>query len=196
MLDLQDKMNRKVNPDWIEANYEWYRAIWIECGELMDHYGWKWWKHQKPDMDQVTLELIDIWHFILSDKLKSGNATDWLVTTLETDLAHPESGDSLLETVEKMACDAIETRSGNVRVFAGLMQQAGLCFDDLFRSYVGKNVLNFFRQDHGYKDGTYHKIWDGKEDNEHLVDIVTGLDSDSADFSDNVYSMLEARYPA
>ena len=67
MLELQDAMNRKVNPDWRQAGYAWYRAIWTECAEMLDHYGWKWWKHQEPDMEQVSLEIIDIWHFALSD---------------------------------------------------------------------------------------------------------------------------------
>ncbi len=55
MLDMQDKMNRKVHPHWIAQEFEWYRAIWIECGELMEHYGYKWWKKQEPDMEQVRL---------------------------------------------------------------------------------------------------------------------------------------------
>ena len=44
MLELQDSMNAKVNKEWREQNFEWYRAIWIECAELLDHHGWKWWK--------------------------------------------------------------------------------------------------------------------------------------------------------
>jgi hypothetical protein len=35
----------------------------------------------------------------------------------------------------------------------------------LYRLYVGKNILNQFRQDHGYKEGSYIKIWNGVEDN-------------------------------
>jgi len=71
-----------------------------------------------------------------------------------------------------------------------------LDFDLLYRSYVGKNVLNFFRQDHGYKDGSYLKIWDGREDNEHLVEVLDELDSANADFRDEVYQGLQQRYPA
>ena len=70
MLALQDAMNSKINPEWRQAGNEWYRAIWIECAEMLDHYGWKWWKHQQADMDQVTLEIVDIWHFMLSDMLE------------------------------------------------------------------------------------------------------------------------------
>ena len=66
MLELQDGMNSKVNPDWRNAGSEWYRAIWTECAEMLDHYGWKWWKHHEPEMDQVKLEIVDIWHFAMS----------------------------------------------------------------------------------------------------------------------------------
>lgn len=38
MLDLQDSMNTKVTSNWREQSYEWYRAIWTECAELMDHF--------------------------------------------------------------------------------------------------------------------------------------------------------------
>ena len=58
-----------THPDWRGQGYPWYRAIWVECAELLDHYGWKWWKHQTPDLEQVQLELVDIWHFGLSDLL-------------------------------------------------------------------------------------------------------------------------------
>jgi hypothetical protein len=42
---------------------------------------------------------------------------------------------------------------------------SGLNLEKLYRLYVGKNILNQFRQDHGYKDGSYIKVWDGDEDN-------------------------------
>jgi len=67
-------------------------------------------------------------------------------------------------------------------------------FETLYVGYVGKNVLNFFRQDNGYQDGSYHKQWGGKEDNEHLVDIVAQLDSSSATFSDELYTQMKAVY--
>ena len=62
MLQLQEAMNIKVNPDWQNQGFEWYRAIWIECAEMLDHYGWKWWKKQDVDLPQVQLELVDIFH--------------------------------------------------------------------------------------------------------------------------------------
>ena len=66
--------------------------------------------------------------------------------------------------------------------------------DALFAAYVGKNVLNFFRQDHGYKDGSYRKTWQGREDNEHLAELLGTLDSRSPRYADELYGALAARY--
>ena len=66
MLSLQDQMNTKVHPQWRSQGFEWYRAAWIECGELMDHAGYKWWKHAEPELEQIQLEVVDIWHFGMS----------------------------------------------------------------------------------------------------------------------------------
>ena len=70
MLNLQDSINSVINPNWRDAKNPWYRAIWTECAELMDHIGWKWWKKQEIDIEQAQIELIDIWHFGLSDILQ------------------------------------------------------------------------------------------------------------------------------
>ncbi len=83
MLELQDKMNSKVHANWRDQEFEWYRAIWVECAELLDHYGWKWWKKQTPDVDQIALELVDIWHFGLSLMLMSGDSAETIVARLD-----------------------------------------------------------------------------------------------------------------
>jgi dimeric dUTPase (all-alpha-NTP-PPase superfamily) len=196
MLELQDAMNRKVNPDWRQAGYAWYRAIWTECAEMLDHYGWKWWKHQKPDMEQVHLEIIDIWHFALSDLILQNGSLEQAAERALEGLSNPLPGDDFREAIERMAMDTIAAKSAHIERFASLLQLAELGFDDLFKTYVGKNVLNFFRQDHGYKDGSYVKTWNGREDNEHLAEILASLDADADGFKDTVYQRLEAAYPA
>ena len=75
------------------------------------------------------------------------------------------------------------------------MVQTELSFDELFRHYVGKNVLNFFRQDHGYKTGEYIKVWNGKEDNEVLMDVLRNTDASASNFKELVYQGLTAAYP-
>lgn len=48
----------------------------------------------------------------------------------------------------------------------------GVNLQTLYTLYIGKNILNSFRQDHGYKEGTYIKTWNGKEDNVVMQDIM------------------------
>ena len=195
MLDMQHRMNSRVHENWIDQHFEWYRAAWIECGELIEHYGYKWWKKQEPDLAQVQLEVIDIWHFGMSALFAGDGNLDTVADTIEAQLRdYQPSGAGVREATEALALDCLQTRSFNAARFWDLMTASELDFEGLYRSYVGKNVLNFFRQDHGYKDGSYIKDWGGREDNEHLVELVETLDSDDPQFADTLYSSLQQRY--
>ena len=194
MLRLQDAMNTKVHPEWKQQGFEYYRAVWVECAELLDHHGWKWWKKQNPDIEQIKLELIDIWHFGMSMLLTEHGLSEELALTIGNDLENPETSENFLEAVEALAGTTLTTKTFPTRLFAGCLKAANMTTDGLYRGYIGKNVLNFFRQDHGYKDGSYVKQWDGREDNEHLVDILTTLDSESPSFKDDLYTGLKTRY--
>jgi dimeric dUTPase (all-alpha-NTP-PPase superfamily) len=195
MLEMQDAMNARVNPDWRQAGNEWYRAIWTECAEMLDHYGWKWWKHQQPDLEQVQLELVDIMHFAMSDYLLQEVDNNGVADRIEAELSSPRQDQDIRAAIESMAQTTIANRSMHFSDFANIMILIEMDFDQLYRTYVGKNVLNFFRQDHGYKDGSYIKVWDGREDNEHLAELLGTLDSNSSGFRDDVYQGLTARYP-
>ena len=195
MLDMQDAMNSRVNPDWRNANNAWYRAIWTECAEMLDHYGWKWWKHQAPELDQVRLELVDIFHFAMSDYLLGQSDNVEVADKILGELADPRSETDIRVAIETMAQTTIANQSMHFSDFANVVNLIDMDFDHLYRMYVGKNVLNFFRQDHGYKDGSYIKVWQGREDNEHLAELLDQLDSESSDFKEEVYVGLEARYP-
>ena len=195
MLTMQDRMNSRVHENWIAQDFEWYRAAWIECGELIEHYGYKWWKKQEADIEQVRLEVIDIWHFGMSALFVPGKSVEAIAADIAEELAGFEAqGLGVREATESLALHCLETRSFSPSRFWELMLASGLDFDSLYTAYVGKNVLNFFRQDHGYKEGTYIKNWAGREDNEHLVELVDTLDSAAADFDRQVYSALKRRY--
>lgn len=207
MLELQNKMNVKVNPEWLNAGYAYLRAAMIESVEAIEHHGWKWWKAQSLDLAQVQMELVDIWHFALShiliehkgdieaasqdisQQLSENNTT--LVFDGQTYLYKQHS---LVENLELMAGLCVAKRF-DVLLFTTIVEQAEMDAGTLFEQYVGKNVLNFFRQDHGYKSGEYIKIWHEREDNEHLVDIMSGLDSSTLDYAESLYQRLEHRYP-
>ncbi|MCC7412873.1 MAG: dUTP diphosphatase [Gammaproteobacteria bacterium] len=198
MLALQDEMNRRVDADWLDRGREWYRAIWIECAELMDHYGgWKWWKHSGPaDVEQVLLEIVDIWHFGLSLRIRKGESLDVPAGAIARAWLAPWPSRGFLRDVEELARAALHEQAFAVSVVPTLLAGIGRDFDDLYRAYVGKNVLNVFRQDHGYREGHYRKLWQGREDNAHLAEILGSLDVDSAHLRDDVYAALQARYGA
>lgn len=196
MLDMQHRMNTRIHPDWIDQDFAWYRALWIECGELLEHYGYKWWKAHQPDMQQVRLEVVDIWHFGLSALFRPGLSTAAIAEAVARELEDfSPVGLGVREATEALALHALHTHGFSPSRFWELLHAAEMDFESLYTAYVGKNVLNFFRQDHGYQNGSYRKQWQGREDNEHLVEVVAALDSGSADFAEQVYSGLAARYP-
>ena len=205
MLTLQSKMNARVNPQWVEAAYPYLRAVIVEGAEAMEHHGWKWWKKQECELEQLQMELVDIWHFILSHILleHKDDEPQALLSLMHAckaeskvefdgNTCHINTLDALqkLELSIGLAC----ANRISVPLFAALLTDCNMTWDDLFCQYVGKNVLNFFRQDHGYKDGTYQKHWDGREDNEHLVEAMSALDSGHADFQHTLYESLKDRY--
>ena len=195
MAGMQERHNAQVHPQWAWQGYEYYRAVWVECAELLDHYGWKWWKKQETDLDQVKLEVVDIWHFGLSQLLRQGAVDEALASRLAAALAETEAADFRL-AVEELARSSLATRGFDLDAFAGAMRALPLGFEELYEIYVGKNVLNSFRQTHGYRSGEYRKVWDGREDNEHLVELVRELDAGAETFPADLTAALAARYAA
>ena len=206
MLELQDGMNAKVNPDWVAANNDWYRAIQIEGVEAIEHHGWKWWKKQDLDMAQLRMELVDIWHFIMSTAIqkKNGNITLAKQDMLAEFNLHQKSvlfDNQYYLLAQMKLLDKLNLLVGlasakriNLALFNSLLSDCGMNWTDLFKQYVGKNVLNIFRQDHGYKTGAYINIWNGREDNEHLVEVLEKIDLNSGNVRNVLYHSLKTRY--
>lgn len=194
MLALQDEINAVVNDNWRAQNFPWYRAIWVESAELLDHFGWKWWKKQQPEMDQVKLELVDIWHFGLSLELQQGSPQE-VAAKMQSELGAGQltAGD-FRENLEAFTLNTLASKQFDLKGFAQLLADTEMSFSELYQRYVGKNVLNRFRQDHGYKDGSYVKNWQGREDNEHLAELAAELDTGAADYSEALYRALVSRY--
>lgn len=74
------------------------------------------------------------------------------------------------------------------------MARCELTWQDAFTQYVSKNVLNLFRQENGYKTGTYVKIWQGEEDNVVLARLMSALDPNRPDFAEALHTGLQAAY--
>lgn len=64
--------------------------------------------------------------------------------------------------------------------------------DMIYGTYLAKNTLNSFRNNNGYNEGTYIKIWlDGKEDNMIAMDIMSKHPEYT---SEALYTALEEVY--
>ena len=198
MADMQALHNTQVHPQWLEQGHAYYRAIWVECAEMLDHFGWKWWKAHSPDLDQVRLELVDIWHFGLSDLLRANMLGDATLAAFEARspvaAGTRASGEGLRRAIESLAAATLQQRAFPLAEFVDVMAALPLDFSSLYRLYIGKNVLNRFRQDNGYKEGHYRKHWDGREDNEELVRLATSLLPGTPGYADALYERLDARY--
>ncbi|WP_426417407.1 dUTP diphosphatase [Aestuariirhabdus sp. LZHN29] len=201
MLRLQNEINCKINHDWIDLSRPWFRAIWLEAAEAVnDHCDWKWWKHGADNREQIVLEVVDIAHFLWAQLIQDCGAIpdDSRVQAFASQMQSVLSSEEpmgVIEAFEALAQATLTSKRAELEAFARVMLAVDMSFEELFRSYVGKNILNRFRQDHGYKSGDYHKVWQGREDNEHLTELLLELSITSDSFSTDLYQGLEARYP-
>lgn len=202
MARMQDEHNCQVHPQWRVQGYDYYRAIWVECAELLDHFGWKWWKHQTPDLEQSQLELVDIWHFGLSELIREQTPPERTLAAFASLSAAgakvPHSGDpeAFRVAVEALASQTLATKTFPLDAFIAALRALPMSYAELFALYMGKNVLNQFRQAHGYKEGTYRKLWGGREDNEHLMEVLAEVPVNANSYVEDLFSALDIRYSA
>ena len=219
MLKLQQKLNDATNGEGWEKGVtkngkiiDWKRCSYLECAELIESYPWKHWKNidAEPDYENIKIETVDIWHFIMSQMLQDyKNEGKGDINKLAEEIrGFSEFGrfEMPVSQTEKNYYEQIETVEDLMRIllcgggteelmnsFMNVAVQSGLNLDSLYQLYLGKNILNQFRQDHGYKDGSYIKIWNGEEDN---VIMQKYLDKNPDTTPDKLYQALEEAYPA
>ena len=198
MIYLQKSLNDATNGLGWEAGLtkndkiiDWNRCIYMEAAELIESFSWKHWKsiNQEPDWANIKIEAVDIWHFILSlliqeYKLQNLGSLEDLAKHITTqDKFGPFSSDGvtpetpmfeIIGMVEDVMRDSLNTTDINqlINNFLHMSLHCGVNLQELYTLYIGKNILNKFRQDNGYKDGTYIKIWNGVEDNIVMLDIM------------------------
>ena len=80
---------------------------------------------------------------------------------------------SLRESLLRVFNDMVMAKSNIISGFMDALNLIpGFTKSDLYRLYIGKNVLNQFRQDNGYKENTYIKTWNGDEDNVAMYEMM------------------------
>jgi dimeric dUTPase (all-alpha-NTP-PPase superfamily) len=178
----------------------------MEIGELIESTPWKHWKNiDKPsDIENIKIELVDIWHFLMSYTLQETNVAKSIISINEKckydtkksfeaiDVIN-QSEDLMYLTLALMTnnCTYENEIENLISKFFKCCEACTLSFDELYNFYIGKNCLNKFRQDNGYKSGDYVKIWNKKEDNVVMMQILEN--SKSITF-DELYLQLECEY--
>lgn len=173
-IELQNTMNNIVNPQWKTAMYRWDRAALVEAVECMDHIGWKWWKKQDINREQAFIELVDIFHFLLSYYLIRGRITPELVINAyehANKKIHRNKDKEYVLTQLETFIECVVEKDIPIDRFFNVLVSLNYTLDDLVKYYIGKNVLNQFRQANGYKEGTYIKNWSTPEELASGVDI-------------------------
>ncbi len=209
MFELQQQLNDNTNGTiWTEGatqegrQISWLRCIYMEAAEAIDSFNWKHWKDLDAphDLDNARVELVDIWHFLMSEAIHFGDASfaeiyNDMKAERDTD---PEKVIEILEKIMAVAASASVDPAKNALydLFALFFQAIAYMEMDvaeLYKRYLVKNQLNQFRQKHGYKDGTYVKIWGNVEDNV----VAFRLMEDNPELTpEALYEQLENAYPA
>jgi len=218
MLELQQELNDATNGlNWENGvtkngkKIDWRRCIYLEAGELIDSYPWKHWKSidASPDYANIKIEIVDIWHFVMSEALRLykidnlGSIEDIaeMVTEMEgfKSFQQEKRDEELnnyqqIELVEDMIKILFCKDDINALIisFLTMSSKLNLKLPELYNLYVGKNILNKFRQNNGYKEGSYIKIWNGQEDN---VVMQTILSTKSDITPKELYLSLDKAYP-
>lgn len=220
MLQLQASLNEATNGDkWTEGVTKngkvinWRRCIYMECAEMIDSFSWKHWKNidQEADWDNLQVEVVDVWHFVMSLAIENysqtlrGQVEDLAINIsesksfkkIDTKEESFANQDETIEMIESIMIDALSRGSLDleklVSDFFDLVVMSGLNLDSLYKLYIGKNILNQFRQDNGYKEGSYIKVWAGEEDNVIMKRI---LEQNSDIKPDALYKELTKLYLA
>lgn len=192
---LQSGLNEVITHNWRENRTEldFMIASHMEMSELIDttyeengskySMGWKWWKGKNGErtMDSVDwsnlhpgvknniiIELTDLVFFTLSQKVLG-------------DFSEP---DEIVELHENDWINFMAITANNLLQRPGTALKHIILLADkigfnIAAYYVAKLTLNLVRQSSGYKDGSYKKVVDGKEDNELLHDVIDGITIDA-----------------
>ena len=216
MFLMQQRLNDETNGLGWEDGYtkngkliSWKRCIYMECAELIDSFAWKHWKNISAGIDthNVVIEIVDIWHFVMSlvlEKSYKNRLLDEIVSDITmisgyadfVSHAYNINDYNIYEIINDIEILVHQTSGFDIDIYELLTNyfrvalKCGVNLDILFEIYIGKNVLNKFRQDNGYKEGTYKKSWNGVEDNVVLGEILkSGICG-----GDEIYNELAKRY--
>lgn len=209
-VEMQNVLNNNTCGDsWTSGvtnkgkKINWQRCIYMECAEAIDYMNWKHWKtlEKSEDTEAIRMEIVDIYHFLLSllIETKGVESTKQFLEEFKNHFKHQREdfGCDKFVAFEEMM---LRVLTGNLNA-VGLLNSFGKCMyafdmtiESLCEIYVLKNTLNQFRQDNGYKEGTYIKNWalnigEEVEDNEVAMRLLQ-----KAETPEEFYMLMNTHY--
>lgn len=152
-----------------------YKALIEELGEFTASLGFHDWKVSERDEDNMVVELVDMTIFSMNCL--------YYRPELRTGKAQPEATSDDFMFLTSMIKLIHELR------FEDLIATVMHNYPAVTKIIIGKQALNVLRQENGYGNGTYSKIWSGKEDNYYLKDVMAYCNG-----YEEIYSKLKALY--
>lgn len=198
----QEELNRVAyDTAWVKkgltGEFDYPLAAGFEIFELGVSWNrWCWWSKSTPnahDLLNMRVEIVDALHFILSDILLAYNGSipnaandcgvilnmvQKTIETFDNDFDQVMYVKSVIKRLFKYAGqeDSYRTKATDALrdLYMLAIHACGLGFREIGSMYFAKSVLNRFRQEHGYREKKYTKIWKdgGIEDNHVLMGWV------------------------
>lgn len=154
MVKMQHSLNiQTMGEDYLEKNINWNSAIIVESGKLLDALGYKWWKKQEPDMENVKAEAIDLLHFVISEVIQEkgiSKCISFLKYWFADDYLYllKEYEDN---TIEQLISLLISSSDARLLYLKMIFRKLEMSNEDVYIAYIERDMYflenyNFFKQ--------------------------------------------------
>lgn len=182
MFRIQNQLNTKsYAKEWLEKGateeFDYSLAAGQELGEFFNSLPYSWWSDPTEDRRNCITEIIDAWHFIMSQLIidYKGDVDYCAVfanNVYESFTAKNFGREMVGKDAARKAAKGLTARlylngqkgvdnvlPSYITLFWALCHAYEVPLELLYARYVGKSVLNRFRVDNGYKRKEYDKKW-------------------------------------
>lgn len=218
ILKLQKSLNDSTNgTNWLDGftktgqEIDWCRCMRMELNEAIDQsVFWKHWKNITGvtqydifDLNNLKMEMVDTGHFLNSEIIRRNLISEIIRSNIEeVNFNKIEQGKPLVLAIEKLIQTIFKYKEEDETSI--LLQINDLFWEitlsimslkEFYELYIAKNCLNVFRQNNGYKDGTYIKEWgkDKVEDNVFVTNYFKKNNEKVVTFEE-LYEYLDKTY--
>lgn len=196
MFTIQNGLNTKTyDSAWIEKGrteeFDYAMAAGDEAHEFARSLPFQWWTGDSPDRQNQVTEIVDAWHFVMSQYIIDFNGNVGIAAQDAFRMYEMAAPAQLQNTVKKQTKSFVaamyvhnnwnfdpKNRPNFVRMFFLWCRKADVSLELLYARYLAKATLNKFRVENGYKQKLYDKIWEiGNEKGEDNFFLARWVDS-------------------